>query len=236
MLNILTRLHSLTGNLKPAPGSKFDDLLLLQRSLLEQLAVNPDLAVFGNRTRQEFTQPASAEPSSHLSRLLDQLTAQAATKAPTVTPLVFRRETFFHSSLLGNSVPSWGSGLAPTQTYGPFLDEHGLQIWFDFFFPTRTVQVFQQGGAAPILLLPIRGPLTGGQSFHVEAGSAWIASGLIAKTPALASYYTGFKPAYPWSRFRVTGYPDKAKPVYSGRSRGIVGSELSPGLRGPRMP
>jgi hypothetical protein len=166
MLNILTRLHSLTGSLKPAPGSKLDELLLLQRSLLEQLAVNPDLAVFGNRTRQEFTQPAaSAEPSSHLSRLLDQLTAQAATKAPTVTPLVFRRETLFHSSLLGNSVPSWGSGLAPTQTYGPFLDEHGLQIWFDFFFPTRTVQVFQQGGATPIILLPIRGPLTGGNPF-----------------------------------------------------------------------
>jgi hypothetical protein len=194
MLNILTRLHSLTGSLKPAPGSKLDELALLQRSLLEQLAVNPDLAVFGNRTRQEFAQPAaSAEPSSHLSRLLDQLTAQAATKAPTVTPLVFRRETVFNSSLLGNSVPSWGSGLAPTQTYGPFLDERGLQIWFDFFFPTRTVQVFQQGGATPILLLPIRGPLPGRQSLHVEAGSAWIASGLIAKTPALAGYYTGLK-------------------------------------------
>jgi hypothetical protein len=79
---ILTRLHSLTGSLKPAPGSKLDELPLLQRSLLEQLAVNPDLAVSGNRTRQEFTQPAaSAEPSSHLSRLLDQLTAQAATQA-----------------------------------------------------------------------------------------------------------------------------------------------------------
>src|SRR4051812_21347030 len=127
---ILTRLHSLTASLKPAPGSRPDELPLLQRSLLEQLAVNPDLSVSGNRTHQDFIQlAASAEPSSHLSHLLDQLTVQAATQAPTVSPLVFRRETAFNSGLLGNSVPSWGSGLAPTQTFGPFLDERGLQIW-----------------------------------------------------------------------------------------------------------
>src|SRR3954447_18439942 len=120
---ILTRLHSLTGGLEPAPGARSDELLLLHRSLLEQLAINPDLAVSGNRTRQEFTQQAaSAKASSDLSRLLDQLTARAVTQAPTVTPLVFRRETAFNSNLLGNSVPSWGSGLGATRTYGPFLD------------------------------------------------------------------------------------------------------------------
>jgi hypothetical protein len=57
---ILNRLHSLTGSLKPASGSRPDDLQLLQRSLLEQLTVNPDLAVSGNRTRQEFAQPAAS--------------------------------------------------------------------------------------------------------------------------------------------------------------------------------
>src|SRR5215468_4509818 len=127
---ILARLHGLTGNLKPASGSRPDELRLLQRCLLEQLVVNPDLAVSGNRTRQEFPKPfASTESSSHLSGLLDQLKARTATQAA-VTPLVFRRETAFNSSLLGNSTPSWASGLAPSQTYGPFLDERGLQVWF----------------------------------------------------------------------------------------------------------
>src|SRR5215813_4853968 len=190
---ILARLHSLTGNLKPASGSRPDELRLLQLSLLERLVVNPDLTVSGNRTRQEFSQPvAAAESLSHLSGLLDRLKARTAMQAA-VTPLVFRRETAFNSNLLGNSAPSWACGLAPSQTYGPFLDERGLQIWFDLFFPIHTVQVFQQGGTRPILLLPIRGPLAGRQSFHVEAGSAWIASGLIAKTAALADYYTGLK-------------------------------------------
>ena len=76
---ILTRLHSLTGSLKPAPGSRADELPLLQRSLLEQLAINPDLAVSGNRTSQEFAHPAApAEPSSDFNRLLDHLTALQA--------------------------------------------------------------------------------------------------------------------------------------------------------------
>jgi hypothetical protein len=191
---ILTRLYSLTGGLKPAPGSSPNELSSLQRTLLEQLAGNPDLPVSGNRTRQEFAQPTlSVDPSSPFVRFLDQLASQTGTKKPTVPPLLFRRETAFSSILLGNSVPSWGSGLAPSQSFGPFLDEHGLPIWFDFFFPTRLVQIYRQGSATPILLLPLRGLLSGSQSYRIEAGSAWIASGLIAKTPVLDGYYTGLK-------------------------------------------
>ena len=83
--------------------------------------------------------------------------------------------------------------MAPSQTFGPFLDEHGLLIWFDFFFPTLLVQVFLQGSATPALLIPLWGALTGKKSFSIEAGSAWIASGLIAKTAALNGFYTGLK-------------------------------------------
>ena len=50
--------------------------------------------------------------------------------------------------------------MAPSQTFGPFLDEHGLLIWFDFFFPTRLVQVFLQGSSTPALLIPLWGALT----------------------------------------------------------------------------
>ena len=84
---ILTRLNSLTGGLKPAPGSRPSELSSLQRTLLEQLARNPDLAVSGNRTRQEFAQSAlSVDPASPFGRLLDQLTAQAATRNPEANP------------------------------------------------------------------------------------------------------------------------------------------------------
>jgi hypothetical protein len=193
---ILGRLQQLTGSLKPAPGTSADELSSLQRNLAEQLAADPGFTVSGNRLQHEAAQ---AEPvvdlSARFSHLSGVLTAPpvAAAAVPAPAPLVFRRETSFSSSLLGNSVPQWGSGMAPSKTFGPFLDEHGLLIWFDFFFPTRLVQVFLQGSSTPALLIPLWGALTGKKSYRIEAGSVWIASGLIAKTAALNGFYTGLK-------------------------------------------
>jgi hypothetical protein len=123
----------------------------LQRSLAEQLTANPAFAVSGNRLPHESAQPEStADQSAQLSRLEKLLSGLTPAATPGPAPLVFRRETGFSNSLLGNSVPSWGSGMAPTKTFGPFLDEHGLQVWFVFCFPVRLVQVSFQGGAAPL--------------------------------------------------------------------------------------
>ena len=193
---ILGRLQQLTGSLKPAPGTSADALSTLQRHLAQQLAADPGFTVSGNRLQHEA---AEAGPTvdlsarfSHLSEVFSALPGAAAdVSAP--APLVFRRETAFSSSLLGNSVPQWGAGMAPSQTFGPFLDEHGLLIWFDFFFPTRLVQVFLQGSSTPAILLPLWGALIARTSYRIEAGSAWIASGLIAKSAALNGYYTGVK-------------------------------------------
>jgi hypothetical protein len=193
---ILGRLQQLTGSLRPAPGTSTDELSSLQRNLAEQLAADPGFTVSGNRLQHEAAQSEPAlDLSARFSHLSDLLTAPPAVAAavPAPAPLVFRRETSFSSSLLGNSVPQWGSGMAPSKIFGPFLDEHGLLIWFDFFFPTRLVQVFLQGSSTPALLIPLWGALTGRKSYRIEAGSAWIASGLIAKTAALDGFYTGLK-------------------------------------------
>ena len=109
------------------------------------------------------------------------------------SPLIFRRETAFRSNLLGNSVPEWATGMAPSASYGPFLDEHGLNVWFDLFEPTRLISVFFAGLSIPVLRVPIWGTITGRQSYRIEAGSVWIASNLIARVPELQGYYTGLK-------------------------------------------
>jgi len=190
----LRRLQQITGTLRPVRGSSADELTSLQRTLLEHLTATPELTVSGNRAQSQFAQTESpSDLSARFSHLSDLLVTPSSAQSSATPPLVFKRETSFSSSLLGNSVPTWGSGLAPSQTFGPFLDEHGLQVWFDFFFPTRLVQVYVQGGSAPILLIPVWGLLTGRKSYRIEAGSAWIASGLIAKTSALNGYYTGLK-------------------------------------------
>src|SRR5207249_2697625 len=85
------------------------------------------------------------------------------------------------------------SGMAPTKSFGPFLDEHGLQVWFDFYFSVRLVQVYFQGSATPALLIPLWGTVTGYRYYRIEPGSVWIASELIARTPALNGFYTGLK-------------------------------------------
>ncbi|HEX9143497.1 MAG TPA: hypothetical protein VGA09_04440, partial [Candidatus Binatia bacterium] len=193
---IAGRLQQLTGSLKPARGTGADQLPALQRSLAEQLATDPAFTISGNRLHHQSAQPEpSADLSVQLGRLDALLAALTPAPIPGPTPLVFRRETDFSNSLLGNSVPQWGSGMAPTKTFGPFLDEHGLQVWFDFYFPVRLVQVYFQGGSAPVLLIPLWGTLTGTTSYQIERGSVWIASDLIARVSALSGYYTGLKVA-----------------------------------------
>jgi len=112
---------------------------------------------------------------------LDDLFARAASIEPApVAPLIFRRETAFRSDLLGSSVPAWGTGLAPLESFGPFLDEHGLPVWFDFFFSVKSVKVYFKGQTTPVLLLPIWGSIVARKSYKIEPGSVWIAfSGLM---------------------------------------------------------
>jgi hypothetical protein len=190
---ILGQLHQLTGNLRPAPGTSVDELSTLQRNLAEQIVADPGFTVSGNRLQHSAAQSELAvnfaERFSHLSDLWTNTPAHQNS----ATPLVFRRETSFSSPLLGNSVPIWGSGMAPSKTFGPFLDENEIKVWFDFYFPTRLVQVLLQGSSTPVLLVPMWGLLTGRKSYRIEPGSAWIASGLIARTPLLDGYYTGLK-------------------------------------------
>jgi hypothetical protein len=191
---ILDKLQQLTGSLKPAPGASVDELPALQRSLAEQLAADPAFTVSGNRLPHAVAQvETSVDLSTQFSHLSDLLNGITPTQITGPAPLVFRRETDFSSSLLGNSVPPWGSGMAPTKTYGPFLDEQGLQVWFDFYFPIRLVQVFLQGSPTPALLIPLWGTVSAQQSYVIDRGSVWIASDLIARVSGSHGYYTGVK-------------------------------------------
>lgn len=121
---ILNRLQQLTGSLKPAQGTSADELPALQLSLAEQLVTDPAFPISGNHLPHEGAQSEpTADPSGKIGHLDALLSGLTETPIPRPVPLVFRRETAFSSNLLGNSVPSWGSGMAPTRTFGPFLDE-----------------------------------------------------------------------------------------------------------------
>jgi len=111
-----------------------------------------------------------------------------------VAPLIFRRETAFRTRLVRQFCSSLGPRVWPLwNPFGPFLDEHGLPVWFDFFFSVKSVKVYFKGQTTPVLLLPIWGSIVARKSYKIEPGSVWIASGLIARTSALSGYYTGLK-------------------------------------------
>jgi hypothetical protein len=191
---ILSRLQQIVGNLRPAPGTSAEELRALQRSLAQQLIADPAFRVLGNRVPDATAPPADPSPASgQFSHLSDMLERSAAPKPAAAPPLVFQRETAFRSSLLGNSVPEWGSGLAVSRTFGPFIDQRGIPVWFDFYNSVRMVSVYLNGGGAAAMLIPFRGTVTPSRTFRIEAGSVWIASDLITNNSSLSGYYTGLK-------------------------------------------
>src|SRR5262245_38576340 len=123
---ILTRLQQLTGNLQPGDRTTAAELLNLRRSLAEHLKKDPALTVFGQRFHHDDAQHLDSTAKTIRSKFtdLEQFVATQPEIEETTTgsPLVFRRETEFHSNLLGNSVPSWGLGMAATRSFGPFID------------------------------------------------------------------------------------------------------------------
>ena len=174
----LARLQHLTGRLTPSSSAPADELARFERTLARHLRDHPDLTISGNRLPHEGADALEAESDAFTRRIRNleaELTGQPSEPAA-AAPLVFRRETAFRSALLGNSVPEWGAGMAPAASYGPFLDDNGLHVWFDLFQPTRLVSVLFAGSATPVLRVPIWGTITGRQSYRIEAGSAWIAS------------------------------------------------------------
>jgi hypothetical protein len=192
---IFTRVEQLTGNLKPAGRASAADLKDLERTLAESFADDPTFQVFGDRLHHAgaHQMEAASRPAERYSHLEELLERRVVSEEATAPPLVFRRETEFHNNLLGQSVPVWGSGMAPTRSLGPFVDDLGLQVWFDVYQPTKMVHVFRKGASAPSLLIPIWGTVSEKKSYKIEPGSVWIASDLIAADPGLKDHYTGLK-------------------------------------------
>ena len=192
---IFTRVEQLTGNLKPTGRASGADLKSLQRTLAESFADDPTFQVFGDRlhhagAHQMEAASAPAERFRHLEELLER---RVVPDEPTTPPLVFRRETEFHNNLLGHSVPVWGSGMAPSSSLGPFVDDLGIHVWFDIYQATKMVHVYRKGASTPSLLIPIWGAVSEKKTYSIEPGSVWIASDLVAPDPALKDYFTGLK-------------------------------------------
>ena len=188
---ILSKLQTLTADLQPSTSTSTDDLHSLQLALARALQSNPELLIQGNHLPQ---MGLPSEMSPELAGHLDGLLASTLPLPPTAAaPLVFRRESALHSDFLGASSPGWGAGMAPTQTFGPFVNELGVHVWFDFYAAVQLVQVFLKGASSPFLLLATTGTAAPSSTYTISGGSVWIASKLISDDPSLVEHYTGLK-------------------------------------------
>jgi hypothetical protein len=88
------------------------------------------------------------------------------------------------ASPLAKAEAAWSSGLAPSETLGPFSDKLGQPVWVDVFSVVRTLRFARSAGAVPFLVVPVevivhhdtllaphRPPPT---EFDLAAGSVWI--------------------------------------------------------------
>ena len=193
--DVLSKLRHITNGLTPAAGSSVDALRGWQRQLAVLMYRHPELDLTGLSTSYESTAPPSAVGSetSDTYEQLDDVFESAIDARAGAAPRLFRRATAIRSDVLGHSGPTWSIGMAPTHSFGPFEDAMGQRVWFDIFHRVELVDVVFQGTTTPVLRLPIRGPLVGQSSYRIEAGSVWIASGLIARVSALAGHFTGLR-------------------------------------------
>lgn len=191
----LRRVHRITDGLVPVEGVSADELGHLRLQLAEALRLDPQLEV--NGIRRHHDGPAGPDPTDaqleERYASLGEALSLGAGEASDGAPQVFRRETAFRNAALGTSVPAWGSGQAPVQSFGPFIDTLGQRVWFDIFRRVVLFDVVAKGSTTPLLRLPLRGPLTGRRTYRIEAGSVWIASDLIARVSALGGHYTGLR-------------------------------------------
>jgi hypothetical protein len=195
---VLNELRRLTGALAPAPGAHRDSLQSFERVVVAALLADSDVPVTGHQLAQEGL-GASDEAGEALHRFahLDALFAEPVSRpraeASVASPLIFRRETAFRSDLVGLSMPTWSAGMAPSETFGPFIDARGRTVWFDVFRRIRLLRLAIVGSSGPSLLVPVRGLAASRRSYRIEPGSVWIASGLIAPVAALDGYYSGLR-------------------------------------------
>jgi hypothetical protein len=184
------KLQQIVGHLAVPESGRVEELARFERTLAEHLRSNPNLTIRGN-TLSHQSPDETAGPEARVPDF--DAVAGDSPLATATTPLIFRRETAFRSNLLGNSVPEWAVGTAPTESFGPFVDEHGLKVWFDIYLPAALVSFTFSGASAPVLRATVRRTLIGTQSYRLQAGSIWIASSVIAKVAALQGYYTGLR-------------------------------------------
>lgn len=106
---------------------------------------------------------------------------------------VNRREVPFVSSQTPRSVPIWAAGQRVVKTLGPFRDELGRLLWFDFYRIKRQAKIARKTAANVFLSVPVDDIVQAHQTEHslkLSAGSVWFIANHV-EPGAPAGAFTG---------------------------------------------
>lgn len=191
-------LETMTGQLKTTSSDNETQLQSARQRIATSLTRTKQADTGG---RQLFINSDLYGPHRVTAASRQRIT-EIAERVITVTPprqpepeeQFFIRNTPVLNAQVAGSVPDWAIGAKPVQTFGPFINDDGREIWIDFYRIEKLVTLY--AGNQPILLfkasfrqgriiIPGGIPVEATTSYQVVAGSFWIHGRLLsAASPA----------------------------------------------------
>lgn len=200
---LLGLMETLTGHLHTSTTAEEQALNNVQQMLASSLAEQP-LPV----SNQQFSFAGSDMffpqniQSGRLANL-EEIVSKTLDKKEEADLRVFARDLPVHTTQVTGSVPNWAAGSRPVRTEGPFINNDGRRIWFDFYRIERLVAIYIQGQSNPVILFKseFRQRLLDRfvnknfrliKSFKVLPGSVWVNAHALAPD-APDDRFTGVK-------------------------------------------
>ncbi|HRO44788.1 hypothetical protein [Agriterribacter sp.] len=125
---------------------------------------------------------------SALSSIADISTRVARTTAPVEAmqgESIFVRSVPILNAAVAGSVPDWAAGAKPAETFGPFLNNEGREIWIDIYryeklitlyIGTQPALLFKASFRQGRILFPGGLPAELATTYTIVAGSCWISA------------------------------------------------------------
>ena len=170
-------LASLTGNLQPGNPN---DPAVSTNELFKHLKLSLPAGAQSSQSRLPKFAFENIQPSTIASLhpdLRDHVIKMAGNEGIQENEFkVFVRESPVRDINALRSIPSWASGAAVEQTFGPFVDIDGRRLWFDFFRVAKLVAVYNNPIGFPPLL------------FNVKVSKLWTSTNKALVAPAQQHY------------------------------------------------
>ncbi|MDR4498703.1 MAG: hypothetical protein MRK02_12415 [Candidatus Scalindua sp.] len=190
---LISRLAKITANLSPSEQGNTYLLKRLRSELAAWLKQNQGAIAFeatGDSDLDEQT--LSTGLKKELSEIVNDSLLTSRESAQDIR--IVKRYVSSEINLGELVPPTWNQGQQPAYSLGPFLDEYGKFLWFDFYKPLQLRFASYKGESVPFLkfewtsLLP-----TGIQpEINLRPGSIWIRANYL-NSLAPANSYAGLK-------------------------------------------